>query len=180
MLCPVCGKPLVYQNTRNRVLKSTVEEGLAYTSVEVVVGCCPLEGRYKTVLPPELIRYKHYNYYEIQMILNGEEDYCLACERTKAYWRSWFKGVWKSVIRKISGAIHACVSNEDIERSLLAFLKTEAKEWLRYVLALFQSDVNNLCTLFSLNPSTVHQRGKVMPICSECKGINSKTHAPGG
>ena len=35
------------------------------------------------------------------MVLEGKEDYSLACERTMAYWRHWYKNIWNVVIAKI-------------------------------------------------------------------------------
>ena len=180
LLCPACGGALVYQRTRKRTLIYTAEEGPTYCSVEVVVGRCPTEGLYRTVLPKELVRNKHYSSHEIQMVLEGGEDYCLACERTKAYWRFWFKGVWKAVINKLHKVLRNRISKETIERSLFTFLKTEVEEWLHYVLTLFYSDADNLCTLFDLTTTTLPQRGNIMPGCSEHRGIQTKHHAPGG
>jgi len=180
LLCPTCGEALVYQKTRERTLIYTAEEGPTYSSVEVVVGRCPKEGRYRTALPSELVKNKHYSNHEIQMVLEGGEDYCLACERIKAYWRFWFKGVWKTVINKLHKVLRNRISKETIERSLFTFLKTEIKEWLNYVLTLFYSDADNLCTLFDLTTTTIPQRGNIMSGCSEHRGIQPKHHAPGG
>ena len=155
-------------------------ESQACRSVEVVVGRCPKEGRYRTVLPSALVKNKHYSSHEIQMVLEGGEDYSLASERIKAYWRFWFKGVWKTVINKLHKVLRNRISNEHIERSLFVFLKTEAKEWLNYVLTLFYSDANSLCSLLELIIITVHHRGKIMPRCSEYRGRQTKHHVPGG
>ena len=87
----------------------------------------------------------------------------------------------QAVINKLHKALRNLLSKGDIERSLLAsFLKTEAKEWLHFVLTLFYSDADNLCTLFDLTTTTVHQRGNIMPGCSEHRGRQTKHHASGG
>ncbi len=180
LLCPVCKSGLNYQFTRKRGLRYTAEEGPITTTVQVVVGRCPQEGRYRTNLSLNLVKHKHYSYEEIQMVLEGKGDYSLASERTKAYWRRWYKAIWNVVIAKIIKAAKAQVSVKAITTSLQKVLKSMKSQALRYVLELYNSDVNNLCTFFVLQSRSVHPRGEIIPRRIELGRINQKIPAPGG
>jgi len=180
LLCPVCKGELHYQFTRTRRIRFTAEGGPIATTIDVVVGRCPKEGQYRTNLSLNLVKHKHYSYEEIQMVLEGKEDYSLACERTKAYWRHWYKNIWNAVIAKIIKITNNQISVKIITTALQKMLKGMKSQALRYVLELYNSDVNNLCTFFVLQNCNVHPRGEIIPRCVALGGIHQKIPAPGG
>ena len=88
-------------------------------------------------------------------MLDGRNDYSLASERTRAYWRSWFRGIFEAVVNGLSLIIGRGMSREDIAVSLSSFFKELGNHWLRYLLDLYSTDINNLCRFFDLLPITI-------------------------
>lgn len=154
-MCSECLGELEPRFRRKRISKYTSVDGPAEEATIVTVGRCSKEGRYKTIYPHDIVRNKHYSLYEIQSVLDGKNDYSLASERTRAYWRSWFRNMFESVVNSIWRAIDRIISKETIFYALQSFLEELADRWLRYVLDLFSTGINNLCMFFDLVTSTI-------------------------
>ena len=149
MLCSKCLEPLEYSFSRKRNLRYTGENGPTTETITVVVGYCLKDGHYSTILSDNNIKNKQYCISEIRSVLENKASFSLASPRTKAYWKSWFKKIWETVIENIHKCIrHSPLCENDISISLKAFLKKCGNGWLRYVLDLFSTNFNNLCMFF--------------------------------
>lgn len=114
------------------------------------------------------------------MVLEGKDDYSLASERTKAYWKAWYKKLLDFVITKLFKAAKAQVPVKVIIAALKKMLKSLENQALYYVLQLYYSNINNLCTFFTLQVINVHSRGEIIPSCKKQRGVTKKLSAPGG
>lgn len=140
---------------RKRISKHTSEDGPAEEKTSVTVGRCSGEGQYKTIYPHDIVRNKQYCLSEIQSTLDGRNDCSLASERTRHYWKSWFRDMLETVVNSLWRTIRRRIAKEDISRTLAAFLKGLGDRWLRYVLDLFSTETNNLCRFFDLLAITI-------------------------
>ena len=150
MLCRKCLEPVEYAFSRERGRRYTAEDGPAAETTSVAVGRCPKDGRYSTIYPDDMVRNKQYGLGEIRSVLEGRADYCLASERTRACWRSWYRDVREAVVGKIQQFIGSTLSRNEISIALYAFLKECGDGWLRYVLDIFSTEFNNLCMFFDI------------------------------
>ena len=155
MLCSTCLRPLEYAFLRKRKKRYTGEDGPATETITVVVGHCLQDGHYSTIFSDEIVKNKQYCIADIRSVLENKADCSLASPRTRAYWKSWFRGVWDAVIQNIQRYIGSTVSENDIASMLHAFLKKCGEDWLRYVLDLFSTECNNLCMFFDLISPTI-------------------------
>lgn len=95
-LCPVCGKPLKYRDSRIRIYKS-------YNGLKRLLRIRRLKcsgkggcGRLHNELPEFLVPYKHYASEIVENVIDGvstpcdptTEDY--PCEKTMQRWTVWF------------------------------------------------------------------------------------------
>jgi len=161
LLCSKCLRSSEYAFERKRVKRYTDEEGPTMSMTKIIVSRCPKDGHYSTTLSFDLVRNKQYNIDEIRLSLEREsENYCLASLRTKSYWRSWYKKVWESVVVKICKYLGNRISKATVSSSLQSFLKSRAKEWLRYVLDLFYVNFNNLCIFLDVVCPTIVPKGE--------------------
>lgn len=143
----------------------------------LIVGRCPKDGHYSTVLDTNLIINKHYDIDEIRRALEGKDDYSLACARTKSYWRSWYRKIWKSVVAKICRYLGHRFSKNEVATSLQTFLRECQEGWLQYVLDLVYIEFNNLCIFLSVVSSTVVTKGKSQHLISIAKGKGAPKRA---
>lgn len=131
-----------------------------------------------------MIRYKHYRLEEIQAVLDGKEDYSLACERTKWYWRSWYKELLGTVVNSLWQATGGMISRQQITFELKSFLKELGNQWLRYVLDLFSTVIHNLCRFFDLLDASIKPKcGKLLTAQSRWGAQTARggdTPPPGG
>jgi len=168
LVCGTCLTPLAYTYNRPRIRRQTSEKGPTVELLSVTVSRCPPEGRYRTTYPDEMIRYKHYRLEEIQTVLDGKHDYSLACERTKCYWRSWYKEMLGTVVNCLWQAAGGMISKQKITFELKSYLKELGNHWLRYVLDLFSTAFHNLCMFFDLLDATIRpQYGKLHTLHSQ-------------
>ena len=154
----VCGttlEPLEYVFNRKRGRKYTSEQGLAVETEHVIVGRCPNEGPYRTTYPDDIVRNKQYSLTEIQAVLEGKHDYSLSSPRTKSYWKSWYRDMLKIAVKNLSRAVGQRISKEDMLHALETFFKELGECWLRYVLDLCNTGINNLCLFFDLLEGTI-------------------------
>ena len=149
-VCSDCLGELEPRFRRTRIRKYTSEEGPAEETTRVTVARCSREGQYKTIYPRDVVRNKQYSLREIQSVLDGRKDYSLASERTRAYWRSWFRVLLEAVVNRLWQAVNRIISQQTIYCALQSFLEELADRWLRYVLDLFSTGINNLCMFFDL------------------------------
>jgi len=159
MLCSRCLGPLEYAGSRTRRKRYTGEDGPAVETIVVAVGHCLEDGHYSTIFPDDVVRSKQYCISDIRSVLENKEDYSLASPRTRAYWRSWFRSVWDAVVRNLQLCIGGILSEHDISIALHAFRKECGDGWLRYVLDLFSTGLNNLCMYFDILGATIGPRG---------------------
>lgn len=136
-------------------MRYTGEDDQAAEQITVAVGYCLEDGRFLTIYPDTIIRNKQYCISDVRSVLENKEDFSLASPRTRAYWRSWFRGVWDSVIKHIQLCIHNILSKSEISVVLHTFLKGCGDDWLRYILDLFSTKINNLCMFFTIFPTTI-------------------------
>ena len=183
-VCSDCIGELEPRFRRKRIRKYTSEEGPAEETTRVTVARCSTEGRYKTIYPREFIRNKHYSLHEIQSVLDGRNEYSLASERTKVYWRSWYSNMCEFVVNSIWQVNDRIIAKEAILTALHSFLQGLGDKGLRYVLNLFSTGINNLCMFFDLldviigteceNLYTTHRNG-----CADIAARGDKP-SPGG
>lgn len=150
MLCSRCFKPIEYAFSRKRNKKYTTEDGPAAITITVTVGHCLEDGHYSTILSDDIVMNKQYCISEIRSVLENKADFSLASSRTRAYWRSWFRGIWNTIIKNIQLSITKILSKNDISIALYAFLKECGDDWLRFVLDIFSTEFNNLCMFFDI------------------------------
>lgn len=155
MLCRTCQGDLEYSFSRERSIKYTAEDGPVVKTITVNVGHCLKDDHYSTIFSEDIIKHKHYSLSEIRSVLENKGDFSLACQRTRDNWKSWFKGVWNTVVKNIQQFIGKFLSQNDISIALSTFLKGCGDEWLRYVLDIFSTRFNNLCIFFDLTWSTI-------------------------
>jgi len=155
MLCRKCLGPLEPSFTRKRNKRYTAEDGPTTQIIIVVVGRCLEDGRYSTIYPDEIVRNKQYCISEIGSVLDGKADSSLACQRTRANWEHWFRGIWNAVVKNIRQYIGCILSEKDISIALLAFCKECGDDWLRYLLDIFSTAFNNLCMFFDITSDTI-------------------------
>jgi len=136
-------------------MKSTAEDGPATETITVAVGRCFEDGHYSTVFPEDIVRNKQYCISDIRSVLEDKVDFSLACPRTRAYWRSWFRSVWGLVVRNIQRCIGCTLSINEISIALHAFMEGCGDGWLRYVLDIFYTESNNLCMFFYITSDTI-------------------------
>lgn len=160
MLCGTCLGEIEYSFSRTRSMKYTSEDGPVAQPITVAVGYCLEDGRFFTIYPDTIIRYKQYGISDVRSVLENKEDFSLASSRTRAYWRSWFKGVWDAVIKHIQLCIHNILSKSEISIALYAYYKECGDEWLRYILDLFSTELNNLCMFFTIISTTIDFKSK--------------------
>jgi len=158
MLCRTCLSPLEPSFTRKRSMRYTAEDGPATQVIPVVVGRCLEDGRYSTIFPKDIVKHKQYCISDIRSVLENKEGFSLACPRTRANWRAWFKGVWDAVVLNIQRCIDGILSENDISVALHAFLKGCGDDWLRYVLDIFSTEYNNLCMFFDTTSDSIDPR----------------------
>jgi hypothetical protein len=155
MLCRECLEELEYSFSRKRIMRHTAEDGPVAETITVAVGHCLKDGRYSTIFPDDIVKNKQYCISDIRSVLENKVDFSLASPRTRAYWRSWFKGVWDAVIRHIQLCIGCILSENDISIALYSFGKECGQEWLRYVLDIFSTGFNNLCMFLDIISATI-------------------------
>lgn len=180
LLCGTCLGPLEYTFTRPRGKKYTAADGPATQASSVCVGHCPDGGCYTTIYPEDMVRNKQYCIDDIRSVLEGKADYSLASERTKYYWRAWHRAVWDAVVERIGLCIGHIVSRQDISRALLAWCGTCGDMWLRYVLDLFCTEINNLCMFFDIIGANIcpGSGGLCGVHANEARTIVHKNHRP--
>jgi len=155
MLCRKCLGELEYSFSRKRSMRHTAEDGPVTETITVAVGHCLTDDHYSTVPSDDIVRNKHYCISEIRRVLESKGDFSLASPRTRAYWRSWFRGVWDAVVKNIRRYIGSTISEDDISIALYCFGKECGQEWLRYVLDIFSTEFNNLCMFFDIISATI-------------------------
>ena len=160
MLCSTCLRPLEYAFLRKRKKRYTGEDGPATETITVVVGHCLQDGHYSTIFSDEIIKNKQYCIADIRSVLENKADCSLASSRTRAYWKSWFRGMWDAVIKRIGLCINYIFSKSEISIILTTFLKECGNDWLRYMLDLFSTKINNLCMFFDLVSTTIGFKGE--------------------
>jgi len=180
MLCRNCLGALEYAFSRKRGRRYTAEEGPAVETTIVAVGRCPEDGSYSTVYGADLVRNKQYSLGDIRSVLENKADYCLASPRTRAYWRSWLRKVWASVVEKIHRHIGRSLSECDVSGALAAFLKGCGESWLRYVLDLFCTQSNNLCIFLDLLGPMIGPRGESLQKTLAEEGAERRKPPRGG
>lgn len=180
MLCSTCLGEIEYSFSRTRSMKYTSEDGPVAQPITVAVGYCLKDGRFLTIYPDTIIRNKQYGISDVRSVLENKEDFSLASPRTRAYWRSWFRKVWNTVIMNIQLSIHNILSKDDISIALYAYLKECGDDWLRYVLDLFSSKYNNLCMFFTIISTTIDFKGKKLHYLHIHDGADRQKPPPGG
>lgn len=160
MLCSRCLRELEYSFSRKRGIKYTAEDGPVAETIIVAVGHCLKDHHYSTIFPKGIVKHKQYCISEIQSVLENKGDFSLASPRTRAYWKSWFRGVWDAVVKHIQRHIGSTFSEKNISIALYAFLKECGDDWLRYVLDLFSTQFNNLCMFFNIISTTIGLRSE--------------------
>jgi hypothetical protein len=160
MLCRTCLGPLELSFSRKRSKRYTAEDGPAIETIMVSVGRCLEDGHYSTIFPDDIVKYKQYCISDIRSVLENKADFSLACPRTRACWKSWYRGVWDAVVKNIQLYIGCILSEKDISIALYAFLKECGDDWLRYLLDIFSTDFNNLCMYFNTISATIGLRSK--------------------
>lgn len=155
MLCRTCLAPLEPSFSRKRTMRYTAEDGPTAETITVAVGHCLEDGRYSTIFPDDIVKDKQYCISDIRSVLENKADFSLASPRTRAYWRSWYSGVWDTVIKNIQLYIGGILSEHDISISLFSFCKGCGDDWLRYVLDIFSTDFNNLCMFLTITGATI-------------------------
>ena len=158
MLCRSCLGPLELSFSRKRSKRYTGEDGPTTQAITVVVGRCLEDGHYSTIFPDDIVKYKQYCISDIRSVLENKEDFSLACPRTIANWKSWYRGVWDAVVNNIQLYIGGILSKKDISIALLAFCKECGDDWLRYLLDIFSTDFNNFCMYFTVTSATIGLR----------------------
>lgn len=161
MLCRKCLEPLEYSFSRKRHIIYTEKDGPVAETIFVAVGHCLKDDHYSTILSEDNVRNKHYCISEIRSVLENKKDFSLASPRTRAYWKSWFRQLWNTVIKNIKLYIGpSTISKNDISIALSTFLKECGSDWLRYVLDIFSTNFNNLCIFFDIISTTIKIEGK--------------------
>lgn len=155
MLCRECLEELEYSFSRKRIMRHTAEDGPVAETITVAVGHCLKDGHYSTIFPDDIVKNKQYCISDIRSVLENKIDFSLASPRTRAYWRSWFRGVWSAVVKHIRRYIGCTISENDISIALYSFGKECGQEWLRYVLDIFSTEFNNLCMFFDIICATI-------------------------
>jgi len=136
-------------------MRYTAEDGPTAETITVAVGHCLEDGLYSTIFPDDIVKDKQYCISDIRSVLENKADFSLASPRTRAYWKSWYRGVWDTVIKNIQLYICGILSKNDISVALYTFLKDCGDDWLRYVLDMFSTDFNNLCMFFDIISATI-------------------------
>jgi hypothetical protein len=170
LLCRTCLKSVEYAFMRKRGIRYTAEDGPVAATRIVTIGHCLADGRYSTSYSENIVRNKQYCLSEIQSVLDGKNDFTLASKRTRAYWKSWFTCLWEDLVGRIWLFIRRRMSKEEVAVSLMAFLKGLGEHWLRYVLDLSSTNINNLCMFLKLIDATIGPIG----------GKLHETHRNGG
>lgn len=160
MLCRTCFSPLEFSFTRKRNKRYTAEDGPAIETITVSVGRCLEDGRYSTIFPDDIVQYKQYCISDIRSVLENKADFSLACPRTRASWKSWYRRIWDAVVKNIQQYIGCILSENDISITLFAFCKECGDDWLRYLLDIFSTAFNNLCMFFDLTGTTIGPRSE--------------------
>jgi hypothetical protein len=156
-VCPHClGLPDM-RGRRKRKLRETGLEGVETRDVEVVVCHCPADGHTPTSFPSDVVMGKHYGIGDIRSVLEGA-DCSFASDRTKSYWRSWFRGVWRTVVSRLC-ALASRVGEKGITDMLVSFLRGLGDGWLRYVLDLFHTVPHRLCMFVDVIPPMMTDKG---------------------
>lgn len=141
-------------------MRYTGADGPTTQTMTVVVGRCLEDGRYSTIYPDEIVRNKQYCISEIGSVLEDKADFSMACPRTRANWKHWFREIWDAVVRNIQRYIGRTLSENDISIALYAFLKGCGDDWLRYVLDIFYTECNNLCMFFDTTSDSIDPRSE--------------------
>jgi len=173
MLCSTCLAALEPSFTRKRTMRYTAEDGPTAETVTVSVGRCLKDGHYSTIYPDEIVRNKQYCISDIRSVLENKADFSLASPRTRAYWKSWYRGVWDTVIKNIQLYICGILSKNDISVALYTFLKDCGDDWLRYVLDMFSTDFNNLCMFLNIIGATIGFRSENLPRLHVDEGVEA-------
>ncbi|MFA6706518.1 MAG: hypothetical protein WCR91_01295 [Sphaerochaetaceae bacterium] len=169
-----------YSFSRTRSMKYTSEDGPVAQPITVAVGYCLEDGRFFTVYPDTIIRNKQYGISDVRSVLEDKEGFSLASPRTRAYWRFWFKSVWDAVIKHIRLCIHNILSKSEVSISLYAYCKECGDEWLRYILDLFSTELNNLCMFFTVVSTTIGFKGEKLHHLDIHDGADRQEPPPGG
>ena len=137
-----------------------------------IVSHCPRCGHYSTTLGPDMVAHKQYALDEIRMALEGSDDYCMASERTRRYWRAQTRGMLDAVARKIRLYIDRILSLAEVESLLVGHLESLGDRWLRALLDLFHVNFNNLCRFVTVVRPIIAKGG------GRTQALGGSAHAP--
>lgn len=143
-LCPVCGKPLKYRDSRVRIYKSYNGRKHLLRIRRLKCGGKDGCGRLHNELPEFIIPYKHYASEIIENVIDGvstpcdptTEDY--PCEKTMQRWAAWFS--FYCCLFEITAR---CLGKQRLfhlqpagkeGRSVLSVLRLEGTGWLSFLI----------------------------------------------
>jgi len=155
--CPLCGKNLVYRDSKLREVKNLFGEIRCFLLHRLrCTGCKSLH----TELPDTIQPYKHYDSDAIQTILDGSTDAsaCAADDSTIRRWKNEFAEEKPDINQRLA-SVYAQMSDEEVPIAgtvnILDRIKIKAKRWLAFVMALLINSGHKVHTRFAFCPPSV-------------------------
>lgn len=131
---------------RARKIRSTGADGEAtVTDGEICRYACSSCGRTLARPDAQVLRNKHFTTYEIQTVVTGGLDYSAASERTKRYWRSWYRVLVNNSLVMLGGVL-GCSHDKAVE-VLEVLVYRSQHVWLHLLQLLFYILFTIFCLL---------------------------------